>query len=231
MNDNVWFRHICQKNGFLPTDEQLAKLDQYVLLLLDWNKKINLISRKDEENVWESHILASVSILFKLRFPDAAKVIDIGSGGGLPGIPLRILVPNLTCTLVDATQKKINAVKEIIHQLGLTKIEAIWGRAEELNRDKKLNAQYDIAISRAVGPMVDLVKWSKPFLKLHEPKQFDNKCIPPGSIVMLKGGDLSQEVAQLKTKFKIKQLSIIPLTFEEVSSTNMVDKKAVVVIP
>jgi len=90
-----WFRTLCVKNGFIPTDLQLEQLNQYVRLLLDWNKKINLISRKDEENVWTYHILHSISPLFKFRVTEGSRFVDIGSGGGLPGIPLKILRPDI----------------------------------------------------------------------------------------------------------------------------------------
>ena len=108
----IWFRTVCRRNGLEPTDDQLAQLAEYARRLLEWNRKINLISRKDEENIWQSHLLHSISLLMRVDFPLGARILDLGTGGGLPGIPIRILRSDLSFVLLDATKKKVEAVAE-----------------------------------------------------------------------------------------------------------------------
>ncbi len=106
IDSKIWFRNICKKNHLDISDEQAELINFYVSYLLEWNKKINLISRQDEENIWLRHILASISFLFKFTFAFGTSVIDIGTGGGLPGIPLAILYPGIKFTLVIPSIKK-----------------------------------------------------------------------------------------------------------------------------
>src|SRR6266850_7259259 len=136
MDDALWLRTICQKNRFNLSDEQIDLLQKYVAQLLDWNKKLNLISRKDEENIWSRHILSSVALLFQFEFHPGSAIIDIGTGGGLPGIPLAVLSKNVNMTLIDSIQKKIRAVTEIVSTLKLDRVNTYCGRAEQLNRDR-----------------------------------------------------------------------------------------------
>src|SRR5512140_2094922 len=110
----IWFHNICRKNGLNPTDGQIRLLEQYVSYLLEWNQKINLISRKDEEQVWQNHILHSAAPLFKVKLDPNPRIMDLGTGGGLPGIPLKILVPESEFLLVDSTRKKTVAVQDMI---------------------------------------------------------------------------------------------------------------------
>lgn len=124
-----WFRTLCVKNGFIPTDLQLEQLNQYVQLLLDWNKKINLISRKDEENIWTYHILHSISPLFKIKMMEGSRIVDIGSGGGLPGIPLKILRPDISLLCLDATRKKTNSISQMVDELKLESVHVLWGES------------------------------------------------------------------------------------------------------
>src|SRR3990172_6606526 len=105
----LWFQSICKWNGLSVSDDRLQLLERYVRQLLDWNKKLNLISRRDEENVWTRHILHSASLLFHLSLKQRARILDLGTGGGLPGIPIKILVPSFSVTLVDSINKKTTA--------------------------------------------------------------------------------------------------------------------------
>ena len=125
----TWFRTLCIRNGFTPTDIQIEQLDQYVNFLLEWNKKINLISRKDEENIWTYHILHSVSPLFKVKIREGSRIVDIGTGGGLPGVPLKILRPDISLLCLDATRKKANAVSQMVEDLKIKNVNVIWGRS------------------------------------------------------------------------------------------------------
>ena len=235
----IWFGNVCSKNDFPVTDAQLDQLEQYVGLLLDWNKKINLISRKDDENIWENHVLHCASLLFKLDFPRSASVIDIGTGGGLPGIPLKILQPDLDVTLLDATQKKITAVREILNKLEMSGISTQWGRAEEIGKRAENKGRFDIAVTRAVAPLGDLVKWSRPFLKTKDDAT-PGKTTPlgngglhlavtPPALIAMKGGELEQEISATRGDKKIRETKVIDLVFSESEKISLSDKKVVLV--
>ncbi|MCI0706386.1 MAG: 16S rRNA (guanine(527)-N(7))-methyltransferase RsmG [Ignavibacteriae bacterium] len=229
----IWFGNACRKNGFPVTDAQLNKLEQYVALLLDWNKKINLVSRKDEENIWQNHILHCAALMFKLEFPKAMKVLDIGSGGGLPGIPLKILQPDLDITLLDATQKKVNAVREMLNELRLPGISTQWGRAEEIGKRAEHRSRFSAAIARAVAPLADLVKWSRPFLGdpvRRLPQRDDGKIpITPSTLIAMKGGELEREIEQVRADKRVRDVKVIDLVFPESENITLSDKKVVLV--
>jgi len=165
MKDHDWFRKICAENRFPVSDTQVSQLNRYVALLKDWNRKVNLISRKDEENIWENHIFQSVSFLFLISFDVHARVLDLGTGGGLPGIPLKILIPTLRITLLDFIARKVNAVKDIVSSLQLEDVDVVCGRAEDIGKRKEFVGQCDFVICRAVARLKDLVKWAYTFLK------------------------------------------------------------------
>ncbi len=134
--------------------------------MLEWNKKINIISRKDEENVWTYHILHSISPLFKIEIKQNSAIVDIGTGGGLPGIPIKILRPDISMLCIDSTGKKINAVSQMITDLKLNNIHALWGRAEEIGSQPEYAGKFDVVIARAVAPLKDLFIGLKFFLKV-----------------------------------------------------------------
>ena len=233
----VWLRTICAQNGLRLDDQSLGKLERFTNLLLDWNKKINLVSRQDEENLWVSHILHSLSILFKVSIPHQFRVLDLGTGGGLPGLPIKIARPDLRFTLLDSTQKKINVVKEISQSLGLNEIDAVWGRAEDVAKRKDHAHQYDLVVARAVAPLKDLVAWAAPFLK----KDLDAKQImrlPAGStlaeisqptLVALKGGDLSGELGGIHKNTLVANVYVRDLSLKGSAQFAEGDKKIVLV--
>ena len=228
----IWFRSVCRKNGLVIDNGQVDQMERYVSLLLEWNKKINLISRKGEENVWSSHILHSASILFTLKLVDNPAVLDLGSGGGLPGIPLKILLPRSTFRLIDSTQKKITAVQDIITRLGLQGVETSWGRAEELSRQSNLSSHFDYIVARAVAPLDDLVRWSAPFLQ----RVGQERSVVPGSptlqppaLVALKGGDIQTEIAKTKRMKEVRSIEVADLIFSGSEDLPSTDKKIVVV--
>jgi 16S rRNA (guanine527-N7)-methyltransferase len=232
----VWFRTLCNKNGFTPTDLQLEQLDQYVKLLLDWNKKINLISRKDEENVWTYHILHSVSPLFKVKVMKGSKIVDIGTGGGLPGIPLKILRPDISLLCLDATRKKVNSVLQIIDDLKLKGANVVWGRAEELGRQPEYLHKFDFAIARAVCQLNELIALSINFLKKSNfPNSLEstkiNSLIDPNppALIAFKGGDLKNELDLAKRRFPQVNIDAIDLTFSGSEQLVATDKKILVV--
>lgn len=236
MDKTIWFRTVCKQNGVDVTDDQIAKLDLFVQVLLDWNKKINLISRKDEEHFWENHILHSVSILFKLELPNNSNILDLGTGGGLPGIPIKILRPDISITLLDSTQKKINVVNEILLSLGLQNAKAVWGRAEDVGFQKEYSGRYDIVVARAVAPLKDLVRWSPPFLKkrtAQEEHQTEAQAtrlnVSQPALIALKGGDLEGEIRQVRTNKQIQSIKVIDLALQGSEQFELNDKKVVIV--
>jgi 16S rRNA (guanine527-N7)-methyltransferase len=157
---------ICRKNGLELSEEMVAGLEQYVSLLLEWNAKVNLISRKDQENIWGGHILHSLSMLFRLRLPAGIRVLDLGSGGGLPGIPLAIVNPEWSVSLLDSIQKKCTAVQDIVTRMDMAKrVEVIVGRAEEKSVMDKRRVAFDVVVARGVASLADLVRYAKPYLK------------------------------------------------------------------
>ena len=240
MDEGIWLRTICQKNRFSLADEQIDLLQKYVAQLLDWNKKLNLISRKDEENIWTRHILSSIGFLFQFEFGPGSAIVDIGTGGGLPGIPLAILPKNVNMTLLDSIQKKIRAVTEIVSTLKLNRVKTYCGRAEDVNRLPKFHRSFDYAISRGVGSISQMVDWSVPFLRDHSASRAEisradssqgRAILKPGSIVLWKGGDLTREFDEVRLKHKPAEISSYPLTIDGIDPSELVEKKIVVIQP
>lgn len=170
------------------TDEQKAQFAKLETLYGEWNEKINVISRKDMESLYEKHILHSLGIAKVMEFAPETKVLDIGTGGGFPGIPLAILFPETQFTLIDSIGKKITVVKEVSAGVGLKNITAIHGRAEDLKE------KFHFVVSRAVTQMPVFLRWLK---GKFEKEQFNAKH---NGVLYLKGGDLAEELAGLKTE-------------------------------
>ncbi|MFL9838880.1 16S rRNA (guanine(527)-N(7))-methyltransferase RsmG [Flavobacterium sp. ST-75] len=160
--------------------EQFAQLEE---LYTDWNSKINVISRKDIESLYTKHVLHSLGIAKVMEFKPGAKVMDVGTGGGFPGIPLAILFPETQFYLIDVIAKKIKVVNGVAEALGLTNVKAEQMRAE------KVNEEFDFIVSRAVTNMSDFVKWVRGKVKKDQ-----NHDLPNG-ILYLKGGDLTEELS------------------------------------
>lgn len=169
------------------TAQQLQQFAALEALYNDWNSKINVISRKDIEGLYEKHVLHSLAIAAAFELPAGSTVIDIGTGGGFPGIPLAIYFPEVTFHLVDSIGKKLKVVESIAGELNLTNITVQHTRAEEIK-----NRKFDFAVSRAVAPLGELWKWAKPLLK--RSLQEDAKLQP--GLICLKGGDLSKEIQE-----------------------------------
>ena len=182
------------------TEDQISKFSQLDELYHDWNAKINVISRKDIDNLYEHHVLHSLAIAELIRFKPGTKVMDLGTGGGFPGIPLAIMFPETTFHLVDSIGKKIKVCQEVANALQLKNVTTQWCRAEEI-KDK-----YHFVVSRAVMPLADLVKIIKKNISTEQINAL------PNGIICLKGGELEKETLPLK-----KQTEIYPLTdyFEE----------------
>ena len=229
----VWLHTICRKNDISATDSQLGKLTQYVALLLEWNSKVNLVSRKDTDHIWQAHILHSLSVLFMVDLPSNASVLDLGSGGGLPGVVLKIMRPDLSVTCLDATKKKIDAVTDMVTRLCLEGVGTAWGRAEELGKLPAYRESFDIVLARAVAPLNDLIKWSGPFLRRKtEDRQLKSDSRPTlqgPALIALKGGDLESELKKSQKLPRVKGISVRSLAFFGAEQVPGVDKKIVIV--
>lgn len=170
------------------TEEQKRQFAALYDLYTDWNSKINVISRKDIENLYEHHVLHSLGIAKVIRFKPGTKVMDLGTGGGFPGIPLAILFPEVQFHLVDSIGKKVRVATEIAGSIGLKNVTTRHARAEE---EKQM---FDFVVSRAVMPLTDLLKIIR---KNISPKQ--QNALPNG-LICLKGGELEKETMPVKNK-------------------------------
>lgn len=167
---------------FRLTDRQAEQFAQLDGLYRDWNSKINVISRKDIDHLYDHHILHSLALAEVLRFQAGSKIIDVGTGGGFPGIPLAILFPECHFTLLDSIGKKVRVAQDVADQIGLTNVDCIQSRIEDEKR------QYDFVVSRGVMPLPDLVKLTRKNIL-----RTQRNALPNGWLI-LKGGDLRDEL-------------------------------------
>ena len=173
---------------------QLSQFDKLQELYEDWNSKINVISRKDMEQFYVHHVLHSLGIVKVMPFEPGTKILDIGTGGGFPGIPLAIMFPETHFHLVDSIGKKITVVKDVVKQLKLTNVEAQQARAEQLVR------KYDFVISRAVTRMVNFYPWVKNKIRKEDINEY------PNGILYLKGGEVDEEMEELGKSYVVYHL-------------------------
>lgn len=171
---------------FKLSDNQITQFDQLLPLYSDWNTRINVISRKDIDHLYERHVLHSLAIAKVLQFKPGSKVLDLGTGGGFPGIPLSILFPDTDFLLIDGTRKKIRVVREVATTLGLRNITATQIRAEEFR-----GMTFDFVVSRAVASLDKLIAWSR---RLLSPR---HQHALPNGLLALKGGNLQEEFRSL----------------------------------
>jgi 16S rRNA (guanine527-N7)-methyltransferase len=169
----------------------------------EWNSKINMISRKDIESLYHRHILHSLAIAKYISFTDGTTVLDLGTGGGLPGIPLAIIFPDVQFLLVDGTAKKIGVVQELITTLKLDNAMALHKRAEELKM------QFDFVLARAVTRLDRLLEFSLPLV------HHNNRNRIPNGLITLKGGNLRDEIAEVSKQNDVEQINLMSLIEEE----------------
>jgi 16S rRNA (guanine527-N7)-methyltransferase len=177
------------------TETQRKQFSMLGAIYQHWNEQINVISRKDTENFYERHVLHSLGISKVMGFTAGSRILDIGTGGGFPGIPLAILYPECQFTLVDSIGKKIRVVNEVKDALGLTNVNAIHDRAENIQ------GSFDFIVSRAVTAMPDFIRWTKGKIAKKNQNSLKN------GILYLKGGDLSEELSTVKHAIKIYHLN------------------------
>ncbi len=173
--------------------EQLLQLQD---LYVDWNQKINVVSRKDMDSFMLHHVLHSLAITKYIRFQPGSRVLDLGTGGGFPGIPLSIFFPDVQFHLVDSIGKKIKVVEGVKESLGLLNVTSQHARVEEVK------GQFDFVVSRAVAPLSELLTWTK------GKYSGEQRNALPNGLICLKGGDLKEEIAQVKSQYIVEEYKI-----------------------
>jgi 16S rRNA (guanine527-N7)-methyltransferase len=173
--------------------EQLLQLQD---LYVDWNQKINVVSRKDMDSFMLHHVLHSLAITKYIRFQPGSRVLDLGTGGGFPGIPLSIFFPDVQFHLVDSIGKKIKVVEGVKESLGLLNVSSQHARVEEVK------GQFDFVVSRAVAPLSELLIWTK------GKYSGEQRNALPNGLICLKGGDLKEEIGQVKSQYIVEEYKI-----------------------
>lgn len=209
---------VMESEGIKLTEECAEKFEQFRETLIETNKYLNLTSITEDEEVNYKHFLDSLLPMKKIEFIENAKVIDIGTGGGFPGLPMKFYRDDLDITLLDSLNKRIKFLKDTIYKMELSKIDAIHGRAEELGRQKQYREVYDYAISRAVSRLNTLVEYSLPFVKVG------------GYFISMKGPSGKEEAEEAKNAIKLLGGEIVDiieyqLDYEDSDRTLVVIKK------
>ena len=180
------------------TEEQLRQFKLLEPLYKEWNEQINVVSRKDIDGLYEKHVLHSLSIAATFELTDGMDIIDLGTGGGFPGIPLAIFFPQVKFHLVDSIAKKLKVVEAVAEGIGLKNVTTQHSRVEDIR-----NRKFDFVVSRAVAPLKDLWRWSKPLLKIKTQTEFT-----PG-LICLKGGDMAIEIQESGVKPRVMDIASI----------------------
>lgn len=177
------------------SEDQASRFDAMLRLYPEWNAKINVVSRKDIDNLEVNHLLHSLAIARFLEFTPGSRVMDLGTGGGLPGLPLAVVMPEVDFTLIDRTGKKVKVAESIAAELGLENVKLLHGDAAEVKE------KFDFVVSRAVMPQKDLLKIVRPLISS------DQRNAVPNGLIALKGGDLQAELKGLE-----KRSAVVPVS-------------------
>ena len=190
-------RRICLENDLEISDTQWQLLEKWATLLLDVNQNVNLISRKETDLLWEKQILPCLSLLIFRKIPAGVDVCDFGTGGGLPGVILAIVRPDLRLTLLDSRQKKVAVVQQMIDTLKLSNVQTVHGRGEELGKQRPpWHQRFPFVTARTVAPLIDLVRWTSALRKQES------------VLHVFKGGEIRDEfkaLTKMVSGFKVKK--------------------------
>ena len=229
--------HILERNGLPLADEPRRLLAEYERLLREWNAKVNLVSRRDVENIAVSHILHSLSMLLVVAIRTHAKVLDLGTGGGLPGIPLAIARPDLDVVLLDSIGKKIRAVDDMLARLGVRNVQTRCARAEDLKSEPGFAGAFDVIVSRGVATLSDLIRWAEPLVRRHPAGVVGAAAgrsaplqLPEPYLLCLKGGDLDGEIDRARKKLGRREIRVIDIAFPHGEAPPLEEKKLVIVM-
>ena len=206
----------ADKFNITITNDELEKFDKYYRLLIEWNEKINLTAITEPHEVAVKHMIDSLSCFDERIFAENAHIIDVGTGAGFPGIPLKIYRPDLNVTLLDSLQKRIKFLNEVIITLGLKDITCVHARAEEGARQKQHREKYDVAVSRAVARLSVLAEYTLPYVKVG------------GCLVALKGAKFAEEADEAK-----RAVAMLGGEIEDVRPIHLPtldDKRAIIIV-
>ena len=191
MKENEFFKEQLTAYGFEPSDAQLSSFDRYYEMLIEWNEKINLTAITEYKEVFVKHFLDSVSIIKAYDMSKVSSIIDVGTGAGFPGIPIKIMFPDIHVTLLDSLNKRLNFLNEVISELTLKDIYTVHGRAEDIAKETKHREMYDLCVSRAVANLNTLSELCIPFVKIN------------GSFVSYKSEKATDEIKDADHAIKI----------------------------
>lgn len=210
----VWT--MLSAEGVVLDREQMRQLERFAGEITYWNEKVNMISRRDVENLWERHIAHSLALLKYYTIPRKARILDVGTGGGFPGIPLAIARPDCFITLVDSVKKKLKMAAMFAQHTGLKTITALDARVETLADDKRYIRTFDIITARAVAPAAEIIGWTRPLLKSN------------GTYLFLKGGDLTAELDAVQTAYPDVIITEMPMSIMGIPWFAQDEKKLIV---
>lgn len=186
MIDKVYFKEEAAAMGFSLTEEQLAQFDCYAAMLVEWNEKVNLTAILEPREIVVKHFVDSLCLLGHCQLAQGAHLVDIGTGAGFPAIPVKLYRPDLQITMIDSLGKRIRFLESVATELGLTGVEAIHGRGEDMGKEAAYREKFDLATARAVRGLRELSEYCLPYVKVG------------GHFVAMKGPDVEEELTQAK---------------------------------
>lgn len=215
MNEKLFIDCIEKFGGEISSDK-IEKFNKYSSLLCEWNEKMNLTAVTDPDGIAVRHFADSISPLFYVDFPDNGKIIDVGTGAGFPGVPIKIMREDLSLTLMDSLNKRINFLKEVRDNINIDKTECIHARAEEFGRKEEYREMFDIGISRAVAKLSVLSEYVIPFVKVG------------GYFIAMKAMEIDEEVKEAEEKIKLLGGKIEEIKTIEVPNSDAVRKLVII---